>query len=271
MTEMLLSRMGRTHEIAVLFANTGCEHEETLRFVHACDTHLGFNTVWLEAVPVMGARAGTQARRVSFETASRDGLPFSSVISKYGIPNAKFPHCTRELKERPIAWWVHSVMGWPRLSYDLAIGIRADEMDRVSPRRDSLRLIYPLVEAGVTKEDVRRACAAWSFNLRIPGDHFGNCTWCWKKSFRKLMTLAKEAPDVFDFPAQMEREYETFRKDEKTDPIRFFRQSKTVADLFAMAEQPFTPYADTPLPFDESLDVGSGCGESCEIGADDHA
>ncbi len=45
-----------------------------------------------------------------------------------------------------------------------------------------------------------------SFDLEIP-DYLGNCTWCYKKSDRKLNILAKEYPEVFDFPLRMETEY----------------------------------------------------------------
>ena len=40
--------MERCHCLS--FANTGQEHEKTLDFIHNCDTHFNFNTVWIEAV-----------------------------------------------------------------------------------------------------------------------------------------------------------------------------------------------------------------------------
>ena len=33
--------------VAVVFANTGQEHDKTLDFVNNCDKHLGFNTTYL--------------------------------------------------------------------------------------------------------------------------------------------------------------------------------------------------------------------------------
>ena len=160
------------------------------------------------------------------------------------------------------------------MSYDLAIGIRADEVDRVSATRHEKRIVYPLVEWGTTKDDVRRECASWPFDLGLPGDHFGNCTWCWKKSLRNHLTLAKDFPEVFDFPRAMEAEFGTHKAESVAalDGRRhFFRKHMSVDDIFARAQQPFVPYRDKreqlsliPL-YDPDLDIGSGCGESCEV------
>ena len=74
-------------EIVVVFANTGQEHEETLRFVDACDKAFDLNCVWIEALPQYVRGSGTLAKVVGFESASRNGEPFEAVIKKYGIPN----------------------------------------------------------------------------------------------------------------------------------------------------------------------------------------
>src|SRR4051812_21794137 len=82
----------------VLFANTGKERNETLDFVNECDHRWNFGTVWIESVVHHDERKGSTHKIVTYETASRQGQPFEDVILKYGIPNAAFPHCTRELK-----------------------------------------------------------------------------------------------------------------------------------------------------------------------------
>jgi len=64
----------------------------------------------------------------NFTTACRDGEPFEAVIKKYGIPNMDFPHCTRELKIRPIHAFAKVYFG--SVDYVSAIGIRADEVDQ---------------------------------------------------------------------------------------------------------------------------------------------
>lgn len=46
MTKMLLDSLDRSiYDIAVVFANTGKEREETLDFVHECDIRFGFDTI----------------------------------------------------------------------------------------------------------------------------------------------------------------------------------------------------------------------------------
>ena len=44
----LIEKYKDKRDIHVVFANTGKEREETLLFVHQCDVHFGFNTVWVE-------------------------------------------------------------------------------------------------------------------------------------------------------------------------------------------------------------------------------
>jgi hypothetical protein len=176
MTKMLLDHF-RKHEpwreILVTFANTGQEHEETLKFVDRCDKAFGFNVVWLEAVVNHGARKATGHRIVDFEAASRNGEPFEEVIKKYGIPNKSYNHCTRETKLQPMISY-HESVGWKHGEYSVAIGIRADEQDRVSLKTMSKGGFYPCIDAGVTKEDVRLWWSQQDFNLNIP-EHLSNC------------------------------------------------------------------------------------------------
>ena len=71
----------------------------------------------------------------------------------------------------------------------------------------------------------------------------------------------------------MEKKYGTVKAENAKGRRNFFRQDKTVDDIFAMAQQQFEPYKDQRWRqmtlFDDLLDIGSGCGESCEIGADE--
>lgn len=274
MTKMLLDHF-RKHEpereISVVFANTGQEHEETLKFVQRCDEAFGFGVMWLEAEVTHRKRVATGYRIVNFDTASRKGEPFEEVIKKYGIPNKSYNHCTRETKLAPMISYYNSI-GWKHGEYSVAIGIRADEIDRISMKTMSKGGFYPCADAGVTKGDVREWWAQQDFNLNIP-EHLSNCTWCWKKSLRKLMTLTQSHPEIFEFPRRMEAEHALSggpRRDGGVkEPRIFFRENNSTETLFAKAAEGFTPYEDDKfIPFDEELDVGSGCGESCEIGAD---
>lgn len=281
MTKLLWDKHAATHEIAITFANTGCEHDATLDFVHACEQHFGWPVVWLEADVDPRPGKGVSHKVVDYATASRNGEPFEAAVAKYGIFNPTSKSCTTKLKQLVMESYLRT-QGFLRgrsLNYKTAIGIRADEMDRMSSQADKQGLIYPLVEWGYTKRDVALEIKTWPFDLGIPGDHYGNCVWCWKKSFRKLLTLAKEDPSAFDFPRRMEAKYGTFKAEAAAghNGRRYwFRGHRSVEDLLQEAkEREFEPYRDDPhdhahdTPFDADLDVGGSCGDSCEVWADE--
>jgi 3'-phosphoadenosine 5'-phosphosulfate sulfotransferase (PAPS reductase)/FAD synthetase len=160
----------RYAEIIVLFANTGEENEKTLNFVNACDAHFGFETIWVEADIRHGTRRSVEAKIVTFESASRNGEPFEDMIIKYGIPNQSFKHRTRVLKLEPIHAYVKSI-GWGKGTYDTAIGIRVDEIDRIAYNADKNRIIYPLIQAvPVTKSQINSWWADQPFRLGLRGN-----------------------------------------------------------------------------------------------------
>lgn len=284
MTKMILDRFRESAEIVVTFANTGCEHEATLEFVRDCDLHWGFNTVWIEAV-IGEAGVGPRAKIVSFETAARSGEPFESAIRKHGIFNPAMPNCTGRLKVDPMWSYLRDDCGWRKGEFVTAIGIRADEADRCNPKWREQFLWYPLVEWGIGKRQVNAMMKAVEFDLKLPGDHYGNCVWCWKKTDRKLFTVAKYNPEFFDFPKRMEKQYghvhKTRNKDAQIDGFNrtFFRKDRSAEDILELAAKgDFAEYRDKTeyleLPFwddswDDELDVGGSCGDSCEIGAEE--
>lgn len=261
MTRQVLTRFAHLwDEIVTVFANTGEENEQTLDFVRLCDEKFGFNTVWVEAVVNEGKGNGTTHRVVSFETASRHGEPFEAVIRKYGIPNVKHPHCTRELKQRAIESYAAS-LGWGK-DYVTAIGIRPDEARRVNPKATERKIVYPLVDwFYADKQDVNDWWEEQPFNLQLQ-EHQGNCKWCWKKSFVKHAMLLNECPVNYDFPARMEAEYGYVGPDQEPDeafPRTFFRGNRSTAALKALCSEISAPARV------EERDENSGCSESCEL------
>jgi len=265
MTKILLDRWKDKYSgIVVVFANTGQENENTLKFVKDCDDNFGFNTVWVEAVVNNEKRKGTTHRIVNFETASRDGRPFEDVIKKYGIPNQTWQICSRELKEVTVRSHLRS-LGWKRKDYVSAIGIRADEVHRVSANMVKQRVIYPLVENfPVNKQYVLDWWNKQTFDLNLR-EHQGNCKWCWKKSKRKLLTLAKETPEIFDFPIRMEKEYGHVGH-EKENRV-FFRGRESTQDILNQSKSHFVHWTETPRTADmffDLIDEPGSCSESCE-------
>ena len=259
MTKRTIDELGGDYEIIVLFANTGQELEKTLEFVNRCDVEYGWNVAWIEAKVYHGERRGCGHNVVDFETACRDGSVFEEVIKKYGIPNAAYPHCTRELKLNPMYSYLRSI-GWEKGSYETAIGIRHDEQRRVSKKQEQDRIIYPMIDWFPTeKVDVNDFWDDQPFNLGLL-EHEGNCSWCWKKSFRKHSLLASENRSIFGFPAAMEALHGLRGNNLDGRHRVFFRGNMSTKELLSASDAIGT--------FDFSggdQDENSGCSESCEI------
>ena len=189
--------------LVFVFMNTGAEHSKTLDFVNKCDKEWGLNMVWIEAVVHHGKRKSCTHKVVSYETASETYGPFYETVKKYGIPNRSYPHCNRAMKLEPFeSWMKENHPGAYR-----AIGIRVDEIDRMSVKADKMKIKYPLIGMNpTTKEEVKIWWSKQPFNLGLP-EHLGNCVTCWKKSDRKLKTIAMEDVTHFAHMQAMELAY----------------------------------------------------------------
>lgn len=260
MTHKILQQLPSHVEARVVFANTGQEDNRTLDFVKNCQEVFGWDIYWVEAEVRPEKGKGTEHKVVDYYSASRNGEPFEQVISKYGIPNQSMPHCTRELKLQPIKSLVRS-WGWKSKEYLSAVGIRADEIDRMSAYAEKEGLIYPLVSWGIKKPDVLSWWQKQNFDLYLP-EHRGNCTWCWKKSFKKLVQVYREDPSIFDFPKKMEEVHGmkgALAKKSGKEQV-FFRGNRSADDIIEMALSDHIGYED-PNYTEE-------CAESCEVFSD---
>lgn len=246
------------YELVFGFANTAQENEETLVFMDRCDREWDLGVVWLESSVYFTERKATGHRIVTFETATRQGEPYEDVIKKYGIPNKTFPHCTRELKLNPMKSFLVSI-GWTRGTYQSAVGIRSDEPKRLRVDAEKAGIVYPLAHwFPRTKPEINEWWEDQPFHLGLE-DYRGNCKWCWKKSTTKLVRIAQETPDVYDFPARMEREYPKAGHNTNPNYSRtFFRGGMSTNGLITLAGMA----QKQAVKFDPDED--SGCAESCE-------
>ncbi len=275
MTWYILNKLKDKYEIIVVFANTGKEREETLDFVNNCDIYFQFNTVWVEAVVNNEKNKGTTHIVTNYKNAKRNGEPFEDVISKYGIPNTSYLHCTRELKLQPIKSYAKSI-GWKY--YKTALGIRSDEPKRIDwSKREKNNLLYFAELINVTKSDVNNFWSKQNFDLNLKS-YEGNCDLCYKKSLRKLMTIIKENPNFVNWWDNMEKKYENFTPESRLKtakpPYRFFRDNMTINEIIEDSKYDFVHAVDENniidkykqmSIFDNYLDSNSGCVESCEI------
>lgn len=271
MTMLILKHWRDLYDnIVVVFANTSKETEETLEFIKKCDDQYGFDTVWIEAVFDGVKRTGWKV--VDFDTAKRNGEVFEAMIKAYGMPNFAFPHCTRELKTQPIRAYTRSILG---SGFYTAIGIRADEVDRVNAEHKKNRFEYPLVSAGVTKKDINEFWQQQPFRLNLKS-YEGNCDLCWKKTPRKLMSILKHSPEKADWWIDIENKYGGYipmHRDRKSGITpKTFKHNQSIQDILEMSKSPFLqPSRDDRFDyniqrsiFDEDLDKSYGCEESCE-------
>jgi len=246
--------------IVFVFANTGLENEQTLEFVERCDTKFELKLHWVEALVYQEERKGTGYTITNFEYAKRKGEPFESIIKKYGIPNPATPHCTRELKQKPIKAFAKVWFGGQ--PYHTAIGIRRDEIDRMNANAKEMGFIYPLINSKMipmTKPMINLYWKSMPFRLELKG-YQGNCTTCWKKSDKKLFQIAKENPSAFDFMNEMELKY-------PIDPLghnkTFFRYNRSAKQILEQSKNWNKKVLNDADVYNYQLDLLGG--ESCEV------
>lgn len=200
---------GLPEDTRVVFCNTGKEHEGTYEFVRECSTRWGVDIVWLE-----WTLERPKFKRVTFETASRNGEPFSALnAQRKFLPNVAMRFCTLEMKLKTEYRYARS-LGWD--AWDSYVGIRADEPKRVSKIRgragpdDRAEKCMPLVDAGITKDHVLQFWREQPFDLQVP-EGLGNCDLCFLKGRETLQRVA--TPErVAWWAAEEEKRQATFVK-----------------------------------------------------------
>lgn len=174
-------------------------------------------------------------------------------------------------------------------NYKLALGIRSDEFDRINPRAKELGIIYPLISKGfqpMTKKHINFWWSQQPFRLNLKG-YQGNCITCYKKSNNKLMQIAKEQPEAFEFFDKMEQKYGnvngkipqkievvetddltgeeyTVKRLEKLSPEEYkntiFRNFETAKDIVYKSKYFNGKVTDDHIET-ESCEIFSGCGD----------
>jgi hypothetical protein len=232
----------------VPFENTGKEDERTLEFVNECDKRWNLGIVWLEAIVHQNERKSSSHKIVSFETAARDGEPYEAVIKKYGIQNRAYQDCTRHLKIHVKNSYIKSL---GITDYETAIGIRADEEDRINRETATEEgNIYPLVDIiRVNKKFVRDWWSRQAFDLQTP-EALGNCDFCYKKPINLLVSIVRTEPHKLDWWQQMEAKHGSVKA--PIAPRKIFRGHRSAQDLRELAAVP--TLFDNP-----EFEVGSGC------------
>lgn len=204
MTKQLLDAGG---DYIVTFQNTGREMPQTLEFINECDIRWNLNIIWIEY------RFGNNFEIVNYETASRDGRPFSELIehNKYFLPNQRVRYCTKELKINTLRRYLKSIGIKDYTSYN---GIRYDEPRRWKKIDESeYDIVLPLVKLKINKNDILEWWKLQEFDLNV-NEPYGNCDCCFLKGKGKLSIIAKEKPELFAWwIEQEEKASATFKKE----------------------------------------------------------
>lgn len=244
---VLQSNNGLPDQAKAVFCNTGKEDEATLRFIHDCSVNWGIPITWLEY-----RVAEIPFEVVTFETASRNGEPFSALIKKKNyLPNPVARFCTVDLKILTLERYIKSI-GWSE--YENMIGIRADEPRRVakiranpSDGRKGVSRFMPLAQVGVQKEDISQFWKLQDFDLGLPNiggvTYHGNCDLCFLKGASQLMSLIAEKPERAVWWAAQEgtisnahiKDGGLFRKD-RPSYAQMMKYSEQQDDMFATGD-----------------------------------
>lgn len=199
-------------DVHVTFANTGKEREETLRFVHECQTRWGVPVKWLEFKHrKRGEPFSSGYEEVGYNSASRNGEPFEAMLKTRGsyLPNNQTRFCTIDLKIKVMKNYAKA-QGWK--NWKNVVGLRADEMHRVfkaiernESGKEPYVTVMPMASVGRelsgygrTVRDVEEFWNAQDFDLQL-SSYEGNCDLCFLKSRGKLMKLIRDNPELADW------------------------------------------------------------------------
>ena len=260
------------HNIIYAMANTSKEDIESLNFMNECDKYFGLNMVWIEAIINQEYRKGTDFKIVYFKDLKRNGELFEDGIKKYGIPSKINKWCNRDLKLVPLKKYVDSVFG--KNNYSIAVGLRADEMDRVMLSFKENNVFYPLLDNGIRTKDRNRFWKDQPIKLNLPA-YKGNCDLCFEKSNRKLMTIIKEDPKTAKWWLDIEMKYRRIPIEgkpsynyfaENVTGMNFNRQNLSIIELIKMAKtKQFSKATDEYIYENDLFDLEGDCGGGCTV------
>ena len=256
-------------DVYVVFANTGREREETLRFVHECSVRWNVPIVWLEWRAGAGSATEDRFEVVGYNSASRNGEPLRAIFrrKKY-LPNAVTRFCTAEAKIETMKQFMLS-LGYER--WTNIVGLRADEPHRLLKQvirnmegKERWRSACPLAVAGVIKRHIMRFWLGrnqWGTDRRYPlpqgfdlglDDHDGNCDACMLKGYAVLAHIERQRPGTLD----------PWIADEDEIGAQFVTEY-SYRQIQAMAR------SSAELPNIDAVKIEDCTGEICLVGTDD--
>lgn len=265
--------------VFVVFANTGKEAPETLRFVYECGLRFGVHIWWVEWRHGSGKPIEERFEIVSFDSASRKGEPLKALFrSRRYLPNAVTRFCTADGKIQTMKWFMQS-RGFER--WTNMVGLRADERRRLVKMvlsnlaaRERWVSVCPLAVAGVIKRHIhrfwlgrnahgrdRRFPLPQGFDLGLL-DHEGNCEDCFLKGLLVLAAHERAKPGTLDWWIECEDEITemiaTGETEDRPTGARFITEH-TYRQIQEYAR------STAELPVVTKMEFGGECGTACAI------
>jgi hypothetical protein len=256
--------------IVNVFLNPSKEDIKSILFMEECDEYYDLNLVWLEAVINKEKGYGTEYIVRTPEALHLNGEIFEEGIKKYGIPSRVNKWCNRELKLVPLEKYGNALFGVG--NWSLAIGLRTDEIDRVSDNYLTNNTFYPPFENGIDSRLRNKFWKEQPIQLKIKA-YQGNCDFCFEKSKRKRMTIAVENPNKLIWWNNMEEKYslkqiegkEQYNNMVLSGGAFFGRMNESVKKIIKDSKKPFTKATDEYIYENDLFDLESDCGINCKI------
>ena len=229
-------------DVHVVFANTGKEMPQTLDFINDCAKNWQLDVVWLE-LEICDERPIYRTKEVTYDTASREGEPFSALIQrKKMLPNPYLRICTQELKMNVMKRYMVN-LGYKE--WNNVVGLRYDEQSRVAKikgqnesNKNKWYSLTPLYEDRITLSEINNFWKESSFDLSLPSFDgktlAGNCDLCFLKGTKTLTKLVKEKPELADWWINEENKIgASFKKSMKyLDVIELSQNDEKQIDMF---------------------------------------
>lgn len=241
---VIQSNNGLPDDAIVCFANTGKEDEATLEFVRDCQTNWGIEIHWLEY-----QSEKPKYKKVTFDTASRNGEPFEAMINdKKMLPNNFMRFCTLELKINTIRRYLKGI-GLDIDDDQHLVGIRADEPRRVAKVGLSM---CPLAQDGITSNDIGAFWESNNFDLNLPKvgqNKLSNCDLCFMKGDATLVSLIQDKPSRADWWMKMEKQAkELLTAKHKTFTPSFRKNQTSYQEMVKFEKNQGKLFSDDSIP-----------------------
>lgn len=258
------------HNIINVMANTSKERKESLQFMNECDKYFGLNLIWIESVFNEEVGVGVYFIIKNYDDLLIDGEIYEQGIKKFGIPSVVNKWCNRDLKYNPMTKFIKTVFGD---DYSVAIGIRSDEMDRVSKNYFQNNIFYPLLDNGIDSRYRNKFWDDQPIQIKIPS-HKGNCDLCFKKSKRKILTILNDEPEVGNWWKDMENKYSHIEIEgkpiynsfiEKDGGHYFFRGNINTEQMLEESKGKFRKQEDEYIYENDLFDFEDDCGSGCIV------